>query len=127
MNKISTKNLDELAAIGSEVGTLFDDLDELREKFEAEAAVILERIAEAKGEARDIMDEAANDAESYYDERSEKWQEGDRGQAYSEWKDRLRSVAEAIEEDLDAPEVQMPERPSWVDELREPDFSEFEY
>ena len=39
-----------------------------------------EALAEAKGFAEDI----ANEAESEFDNKSEKWQEGDRGQAVSE-------------------------------------------
>lgn len=32
-------------------------------------------------------DEITADMENYYDEKSEKWQEGDAGSEYSEWKD----------------------------------------
>lgn len=127
MNKLSQKDLDALASVSGEVGELFDELDSLRERFAGKAQELLDRIAEAKESAREIMDDAALSAEEFHDEKSEKWQEGDRGQAYAEWRDQLRAVADAIAEDIETPEIQMPERPEWVDSIGDPDFTEFEF
>lgn len=126
MFRISEKTLDKLREASNAVSELFDELEVERELFEGKARRLIEQIDEAKEEARALMDDEALSAESYYDERSEKWQEGDRGQAYGEWKDRLREVAESIAEDIEAPEVPDIDRPHWMDELRDPDFAEFE-
>lgn len=58
----------------------------------------------ALGDARDVIDVIAAEAESYYDEKSEKWQEGEKGESYSEWMDRLREIS-AFEEP-ERPEIQ---------------------
>jgi len=58
------------------------------------------------------------DAQSYFDDRSEAWQEGEKGEAYQDWINELDDV------NLDAPELDqpteldMPDRP----ELAMPDF-----
>lgn len=127
MLKISRKDLDRLAAAGSEISGVFDDLEVLRAKFAEDAANLISEAAEAIETARGIMDDEANAAEAYYDEKSEAWQDGERGQAYSEWKDRLREIADAIAEDIEFPEVSEIEAPEWVNTIKDPDFSEFEF
>lgn len=47
------------------------------------------------------LDELADRAEEYYDDRSEKWQESDNGTFYSEWYEAIREKAYEIENTLD--------------------------
>lgn len=124
MNRLNRSTLDALASIASEVSQGFDELEALTTKYEEDALNLIAQIDERKAEAAEIMDGAANDAESYFDEKSEKWQEGERGEIYGEWRNRLREVADAIAEDIEAPEVQAPDRPDWIDNLADPDFVE---
>lgn len=42
---------------------------------------------EALSKCRDFRDEIVGEMQEYIDERSEKWSEGDAGQAYTGWKD----------------------------------------
>jgi hypothetical protein len=126
MLKISRQTVQKLGSISSDVVELFAKLEEARTGFEAAAESILDEIRELQSEARGIMEDEANSAAEYYDEKSEKWQEGDRGQAYCEWKDRLQSLADDLDGDMEALEVTMPEQPEWVTELDECEFAEFE-
>lgn len=60
-------------------------------------------------EAEQFREEVHADMETYWDERSEKWQEGDAGSDYSDWKDSWSQTLDAVEidfpEDLDEPEL----------------------
>jgi len=44
-----------------------------------------------------------SDMQSYYDERSDKWQEGDAGQSYDAWKSEYESL------DVDEVDIEFPE------------------
>lgn len=74
-----------------------------------------EKVADLKGVYEDI----AGEARDYYDNRSEKWQEGDTGQAYQEWLDSLESP------DLDDAEIEIPEDLEFPESI--PDFSSPEF
>lgn len=43
-------------------------------------------------EAREILEELYDDCQSYYDDRSEKWQESEAGEAYMEIIERIDCV-----------------------------------
>ena len=47
-------------------------------------------------EAAEYLADLADDAEAYFDEKSEKWQESDAGAAYLDWKDSLRTAADSL-------------------------------
>ena len=84
-----------------------DAANTLRAPIEALLAEYNEIIEEARGFAEDI----ATTAEGEFDDKSEKWQEGEKGQAVSEWKDAWASIElEAVEiewpEDLAEPELE---------------------
>jgi hypothetical protein len=127
MLKLSRKDLNKLAELGGDANELWGELDTLLAKFGDELDALLEKLREVQTEAAGIMDDAANEAKSYYEEKSETWQEGERGGRYAEWKDRLREIADAINEDIEPPEVAMPDRPDWIGDLEDPDFSECEF
>ncbi len=63
------------------------------------------QLEEMRGKMSDLatmLETAADEADAYFDEKSEKWQESDRGTAYNDWKDNLRTAADAISEARDA-------------------------
>jgi hypothetical protein len=79
----------------------------LRAPIETLLAEYNEKLEEARGFAEDI----ATTAEGAFDDKSEKWQEGDKGQAVAEWKDAWTSIElEPMEivwpEDLEDPELE---------------------
>lgn len=66
---------------------------------------------------KDVYEGIAEEARNYYDERSEKWQEGDAGTNYNEWVDALEAV-EFDEVELDLPdELPMPDFVDLTEEL----------
>lgn len=127
MNKIDTKAVARMMEKAMAVSQVLEEAEKVRADAEARINALLSEAAEAKEEVREILDDAAMEAEAYYDERSEKWQEGDRGQAYSDWKDRLRELADAVAEDIEPPELPEIERPDWLSDVPEAEFSEFVY
>jgi hypothetical protein len=47
--------------------------------------------------ARQMIEMAHAEMESYYDERSGAWQEGERGESLRDWIDNVESAAEAVD------------------------------
>jgi hypothetical protein len=58
------------------------------------------------GDAVTFRDEIAQKMEDYYEERSEKWQDGDAGQAYTNW---MEAWTEVELEELE--QVELPDQP----------------
>ena len=60
--------------------------------------------------ASEMLDDWHSEADGYYDERSEKWQEGDSGVMYEEWKESFNVDVEHIyvepPDELDIPEME---------------------
>lgn len=64
-----------------------------------------ERLVEARG----VLEDFSSEIESYMDERSEKWQEGDAAAAFTEWKDAIDNIGYEMEELEELPEPEVPE------------------
>ena len=60
---------------------------------------------EALEEARGFVFDIANEIDSYMTEKSERWQEGDTGQAYQAWKDAWEALDLDDIEQMEEPEV----------------------
>lgn len=93
---------------------------DLIEKSNIQISKIRENIGEGQqkyndkiAEIKDIYQELASQAQNYYDERSEKWQESDAGNVYEEWIDALGSP------EIEELEIELP------DEIEEQDFPDF--
>jgi predicted nucleotidyltransferase component of viral defense system len=98
-----------------------DHVETLVEQFNAVLAEWREKFTEAVenyndklGDFRDIYTELAEQGRDYQSERSEKWADGETGQAYSEWLDRL--------ENIDAEDIAI----EFPDDLDMPDFSDWQ-
>lgn len=121
MNKLSKSDIklkDEIAA----------KLRDLGEKLKAAIATYNEKLEEIKAPVEDAVSAynaavqeweefrggIADTQENHFDGKSENWQEGQRGQAYSEWKDQWAEEAEEVEvefpEPLDEPDLALPDR-----------------
>ena len=57
------------------------------------------------------LDGAASKAENYRDDRSETWQESDKGEEYSSWCEQIRTTQEATEALREAIE-ELPQSPN---------------
>lgn len=105
MNKLSKDQQKKLEDIRQRWTTARDALDvaqaDANEKIAQVQSDLSDKIADLNAlveEANGIREEIEADAQSYYDEKSEKWQEGDRGSAYSEWISAWQNEVEEIEE-----------------------------
>ncbi len=101
-------------------------------KHAEEYAELVERIQGAVNDYNAVLselslmnEETASEAREHYEARSEKWQDGDAGRAYSNWVEQLEAVSfgEEIDE-LDLPElveIEVPDMPSPDEDVELPD------
>jgi len=84
-----------------------------RERIEAALEAYNETVTDLRSTYTDI----ASAARDYYSDRTEKWQESEAGQAYSEWADQLEDP-EGIEDlEFELPEeLAVPDFPDWEDD-----------
>jgi hypothetical protein len=121
---------------------LRDKLEEARstldEKVAAEIEIIedayagineaIEKYNDVLSEARGFVEDIASERDGEFDDRSENWQEGERGQATREWIDSLQTAAdselEAVEEiAFEAPDVSPEDHSSILDNIpSEPEY-----
>jgi len=126
MQKLTKQELQTLAEVAPKLRDVFDEIEVERELFEGKRQRLIEAAAELKEQARALMDDAAMVAEEYHGDKSERWQQSERGEAYAEWANRLREIADAIGEEIEAPEIEPIDLPAWVSEIEEAEFAEFE-
>ena len=72
----------------------------MKKLSKAQKATIEEKCGElrtAGGELADMLRDAIDDAQAYFDDRSENWQEGEKGEAYQEWIDGLQEALDTAE------------------------------
>jgi hypothetical protein len=78
--------------------------DELFKKLEETKGALetaLTSYNEVVGEVTEFRDEVVSEMDDYYSNKSDKWQEGEKGEAYSSWKDQWESFEiEEVEIDL---------------------------
>lgn len=112
--KIKQKDADRLADEARKVEALYDEMDailaEAREKIEAKK----EEISAARDAAHGVLDDLCREADEFFDEKSEKWQESDRGQSYQEWKDELGLMRDDMAEEMEFEFPDDPDRPDWI-------------
>ncbi|MFP3443222.1 hypothetical protein R0K18_36360, partial [Pantoea sp. SIMBA_133] len=71
------------------------------DKFNERIDAYNEQLEEARGFAEDMVSEI----DSYMSDRSERWQDGDTGPAYSDWKSEWENVALDELEHVEVPEL----------------------
>lgn len=111
---------DDSARINECIARLETELGGLAEKHAIMASAIEDYNAVIDAyngvleEARGIANDIASEIDAYISERSDKWQEGDTGQAYGAWKDAWEGLDLT---DLDVVEESDLPEPDHVDEL----------
>lgn len=96
------------SALEDAVNVFNTGLETLREALRSDIARYNEVISEARGFAEDI----ASQADSDFDEKSERWQEGDKGQAASQWRSEWENAG------LDDVEIEYPADFEFEDESK---------
>lgn len=119
MNRIDKKTATQLLSLAVDINAEYNAIDEVWKELGERIA----RINVLREEAAELMDGEAADAETYYEDKSEKWQEGPRGEAFQEWAQTLRQVADSLGEEIDVPDEI--ERPEWLSEITDQEFEEF--
>lgn len=111
MTKMSKDQIKERDGIAELLREKREALDAAIEAYNASAESLWGDIEEALGaynetisDANSWREEVASDIQSYIDDKSEKWQEGERGQAFAEWHD-IFANDEVPTADLEQPEM----------------------
>lgn len=106
--------------LGKAVAQLEDDVREYNEKVgelrapvEAALAAYNALVEEARGFCEDIV----NERETDYDGKSEKWQEGDKGEAARSWIDEWQNV-DLSELEIEFPDDLEVDAPTHADDLQ---------
>lgn len=87
LTKDQLKRRDDIAG---QLAVVQVELEQALAKFKA-------KVVEAQAFCQEVKD----DIEAYITDRSDRWQEGERGQAYSEWRDAWENVEFGDVEELD--------------------------
>jgi uncharacterized coiled-coil DUF342 family protein len=111
MKKLTKEHITAINACVAACTTARDTVQSLVEEYNQFIDSWRQRAKEAIGgynnevdELREVYTQAAEEAQEYYDERSETWQSSDAGNKYAEWISRLENPD--IEElDIDLPEM----------------------
>jgi len=117
LNQEQTKRKGELI---DEIRTAHNELDTAVQAYNTAMAAEkikveekLETLNEKIRDSKEWLGDVHSDMDSYFDERSEKWQEGENGQNYSTWKDTYDQVTTDdvtidFPDDLDLPDCETP-------------------
>jgi hypothetical protein len=125
MLKIDKKSLDQLGDYALEIRAMLKEADAARDAYDAAMVEIVAALNEKRDAVYALIEEAQLEAINYFDERSEKWQESDRGSAYGDWRDSLGYLAGEVGEEVEVPEANSIEEPDWLGQIEQQDFAEF--
>lgn len=100
MRKISQSDMQRIGKLRDAIEGKKAKIEEAFVQFRESIAPIIEEAEEERQELHGVLDDIVNAMESYYDEKSEKWQEGDAGSAYSEWKDQIDNARGYFESEM---------------------------
>ena len=109
--KFTKKESERLADYQAELREKANEIEAEFEKLSEPIAAINSLIAdynEKLQEARGFVEDIANEVESYTDDKSDNWRDGERGSAIIDWLNELQSVS--LE---DVEEIEMPEAPTF--------------
>jgi len=117
MKKLNGQQSEEMIKHIGEIERLRDELekaiselnDAMAEKY-ADIEAITDELNTAIADANDFRQNMADLMQEYYDERSEKWQQGEAGDAYSnwldEWNQELYEVSVDAYTEIDVPDCE---------------------
>lgn len=124
MKKIAKEQRDERNQLIATLETRRNELNDKISHFNEQLHQNLEDVKQAHSEVNEALaalkewrDAVVGDMDNYYDEKSENWQEGDRGQSYTAWKETYENLD--IEEELDLTLPDEIEEPTDLDQLIE--------
>lgn len=115
MKRLSKQDRDDMAKALADIEARVNTLDFFIRRYNdavaearSDVETNLELLNQAITDADELRATLADNMDNYYDDRSDKWREGDAGQAYYDWKEQWSHPFEQVE--LDIPyELEMPE------------------
>lgn len=109
MTKLTKAQLADVNNLHNELSSAQEELEEAIEEFNDEMKLLWKKVSTAQGEYNQAVFSInewrhgiAADIEEFIETHSDKWIEGERGQAYTEWKDSFE--VELEECDLEQPD-----------------------
>lgn len=110
MKKLNKAQMELLRKLREEVRSYQDDLEAEIHAFNEHLDVRREKVESALSdlntkieEANSFIEEVRSEMESYFDEKDEKWQEGEKGEAFQSWMQEWDNELETLDE-IDFPE-----------------------
>lgn len=101
--------VDAIRSAHAELETAIKAFNETVETAKDEVQGKLNTLNEKITEAGEWTESIASDMDSYYEEKSERWQEGEKGQEYSAWKEEYENFS-ADSVDVDFPDdIEVPD------------------
>jgi predicted translin family RNA/ssDNA-binding protein len=113
MNKLTKRDIDRRDHVLQQLREVEKEIDEatvaVNALIDEKLNAAIKKYNEVVGEAESLKDDIVAAQEEFFDGRSEKWQEGEKGEAYTGWKDEWENYStDEIEEValIDLPETQ---------------------
>lgn len=100
MKKLSKDSVKKLADASAKMTEIKDKVESLIEDTNSKMIDLIALFNDERNTAASILDDLNNEQNSYFDDRSEKWQEGDTGQAYSGWMENVARELERLSDDV---------------------------
>jgi len=106
-NKVFKRLEDLYLTLEDKQNNINDKIEEintlLEKKISNDLSDVIENYNQVIREINEVREELYMNAEQYYESRSEKWIDSERGQIFCEWKDNL----EEQHEEIDEPDIEM--------------------
>lgn len=104
MTKLTKAQLKQRDELGAKLNGAKEDLEHAVEEYNAALTTAWDEVQQSLDAMNELIDDAnswrtdiAQEIADYISERSEKWQEGDKGQAYGQWQTEWEEDIERIE------------------------------
>ena len=125
MKRLNRKQSSEKASHVQAINTAKEKLEEVILEYNSKMGAAwgpvqeaLDKLNQAVAEANEFRDDICTQQQDYYDERSEKWQEGDAGSSYSSWMEEWDSELEEVR--MEPPEeLEVPDCSEALDQLEQ--------
>jgi chromosome segregation ATPase len=100
MQKLSKRDLERIKDAATRMEDLQSKVEEIVTKANSELEALVEEFEDARHDAFGALDDICNEAQDYFDERSEKWQDGDKGDQYRDWISSLEEVRDHLDQSI---------------------------
>ncbi len=100
MKKIADHDWQKLTKAVETFRETSEKIEAARTEFDEKLAALSQKTNEQREIVYDVLSEYADDAEQYYDERSEKWRDSDVGQSFYDWKEEVSAAKDSFDMDV---------------------------